>query len=78
MLQIYDEFEHVGFDQEGREIIRAELSGASVSELPQSKYVINGKVLYEGSRFWDISTGDQYGMTDDGSWHKQSVNKIIW
>jgi hypothetical protein len=73
MLQLYDNPVHVGWDESGREIIVGELSGSSSSELP-SLYSINGKVLHEGSRFWNISTGDHYGLKSDGTWIKQDHN----
>lgn len=74
MQQIYDHPIHVGWDEaSGREIVIADTSGATSSELP-SVTTFAGFLLHEGSRFWDISTGDIYGMVSNGTWNKQDHN----
>ena len=73
------ERKHIRVDSTtGKEVIRAVISVATSSELP-SKTGIDNTILDEGSRAWDISTGDEYGFTNDGQWHKQKERvRVDW
>ena len=64
---------HLRYDPDGRDVVIARISVTSASELP-SATGIDGLRLHEASGAWDISTGDTYGFTDNGSggtWNKQ-------
>ncbi len=67
MIQIRDSIDKLSND--GNQHIIAELMIDSASELPSQEYA--GYVLDMGSIAWDISTGDFYALTSEGTWYKQ-------
>ncbi len=48
-------------------VMRMEIDIDSVEELPETDD-FSGRILYQGSIAWDISTGDFYGLTSTGEW----------
>lgn len=60
----------VRIDRDGRTVAIVHIAVASVSELP-TKYLLDGLVIHEASKAWDISTGTQYGFLDNGGWVAQ-------
>ena len=60
----------VRIDGEGRTVAIVHIAVASASELP-TKYLLDGFVIHEASKAWDISTGTQYGFLDNGGWIQQ-------
>jgi len=67
---------HVKYDARGNDVIIAVVSIASASELPADS-VSDGVVYHEGSRAWDISTGDIYGKLSN-TWTKQPAGFNLW
>ena len=66
---------HIRYTPDKKEVVLAYIAVGNASELP-TKTGINGYVLHEASKAWDISTGDTYGFVDNGSdgvWNKQIV-----
>lgn len=69
---------HIRFDSDGRDVVVAVIAVASASELPTPTGV-DGVRFHEGTRAWDISTGDEYGMLSDGTWNKQKEKvRVDW
>lgn len=60
----------VKIDSEGRTVANMHIAVASASELP-TKYSLDGMVVHEASKAWDVSTGTQYGFLDNGGWVAQ-------
>jgi len=61
---------HIRYDELGRDVVRVAIAVSSSLDLP-TKYSIDGVVIAESSKAWDISTGDQYGFLDASGWTKQ-------
>lgn len=53
--------------ENGLSVVRMEIDIDSAEELPETNY-FSGRILYQGSIAWDISTGNFYGMTSLGEW----------
>jgi hypothetical protein len=70
---------HVEYESEQTtdKTVIAYLSVAAASELP-SPDGIPGFVLHEGSRAWNISTGDIYGLLANGTWVLQPKGSRYW
>lgn len=61
---------HLEYDTQGNDVVIAKLNVTTAAELP-SPTSIYGYVLHEGSTAKDMTTGEEYGLTSDGEWHKQ-------
>lgn len=61
---------HIRNDAQGRDIARVYISVSSSSELPAQDAIPN-IIIAEGSKAWDISTGDEYGFIVGQGWNKQ-------
>lgn len=62
---------HIRNDAQGRDIARVYISVSSASELPEQD-AIPKIIIAEGSKAWDISTGDEYGFIVGQGWNKQA------
>ena len=62
---------HIRNDAQGRDIARVYISVSSASELPAQDAIPN-LIIAEGSKAWDISTGDEYGFVVGQGWNKQA------
>ena len=62
---------HIRNDAQGRDIARVYISVSSASELPAQDAIPN-IIIAEGSKAWDISTGDEYGFVVGQGWNKQA------
>ena len=61
---------HIRYDESGRDVVRVFIAVASTAELP-TKYSLDGLVIAEASKAWDVSTGKKYGFLDNGGWKEQ-------
>lgn len=69
---------HLEYDPDGRDVVIAKIAVASASELPSPTGIPKLR-LHEGSKAWDISNGDEYGMIANGTWNKQQEkDKTDW
>ena len=55
----------------GISVVIAEIQVDSAEELPETNG-ISGRILFQGSIAWDISSGDFYGLTSTGEWINQN------
>ena len=62
---------HIRNDAQGNDIARVYISVSSASELPAQDAIPN-IIIAEGSKAWDISTGDEYGFIVGQGWNKQA------
>lgn len=69
---------HIRYDASGKDIARVYIAVASASELPNVNGIPN-IIIAEGSKAWDISTGDKYGWITGQGWKKQAtvINPMI-
>lgn len=63
---------HIRYDTSGNDIARVFIAVASASELPAVDGIPN-IIIAEGSKAWDISTGDKYGWITGQGWKKQAT-----
>lgn len=57
--------------EEGKlSVVKVEIDVDSAEDLPAVDE-LSGRKLYMGSIAWDISTGDFYALTSEGTWYKQ-------
>ena len=63
---------HIRYDASGKDIARVYIAVASASELPDVNGIPN-IIIAEGSKAWDISTGDKYGFITGQGWKKQAT-----
>lgn len=69
MLTLIEQ-KHIKFDPDGRDAILGTLSVTTSDELPTPTGV-DGYRLHEGFKAWDITNGEWYGLTANGTWNKQ-------
>lgn len=62
---------HIRNDAQGNDIARVYISVSTASELPAQDAIPN-IIIAEGSKAWDISTGDEYGFIVGQGWNKQA------
>lgn len=61
---------HLRYDSNGNDVVIAKLIVTTASDLP-TPTGISHFVLYETSTATDATTGEEYALTSDGTWHKQ-------
>ena len=70
-LMISIKSEDFKYYSNGVSTVRADIIVDSAEELPDIDD-ISGRILFQGSIAWDISTGDFYALTSTGEWINQS------
>ena len=65
------------YNENGRDVVLAHIAVTTSAELPTIDG-IDGFILHEGSKCWDITNSVQYGLTADGVWHEwESGTSIV-
>jgi hypothetical protein len=65
------------YNKNGRDVVLAHIAVTTSAELPSIDGV-DGFILHEGSKCWDITNSIQYGLTSDGVWHEwESGTSIV-